>query len=170
VPLLVANGGDVTTRQIADAAGVAEGTLFRVFADKQEIVDAAVARYLDPTPTLEALAAIDLAAPVEDKVLRIAEILRARFAGVTGILTALGLREPPNLVPRHAERVRDSRSAIAAILETDRDRLRAEPEAVGHMLRLMCFAAALPPIAGVRATTTQEIVDVLLNGVLKEGR
>src|SRR5690606_40981582 len=34
VPLLVEHGAAVTTRQIADAAGVAEGTLFRAFADK----------------------------------------------------------------------------------------------------------------------------------------
>lgn len=169
VPLLVATGAEVTTRQIADAAGVAEGTLFRVFPDKQAIVDAAVVRFLDPTPTLEALAAIDRAAPVEAKVLRIAEILRARFVGVTGILTALGLREPPPGAKPGVDKLRATRSEVAKILEPHRAELRTEPETVAHMLRLMCFAAALPPIAGVRETSTQEIVDVVLHGVLKEG-
>lgn len=52
VPLLVQHGAAVTTRQIADAAGVAEGTLFRAFADKDEILRAAVVRSLDPAPAV----------------------------------------------------------------------------------------------------------------------
>ena len=31
VPLIVEKGGDVSTREIARAAGIAEGTIFRVF-------------------------------------------------------------------------------------------------------------------------------------------
>ena len=42
LPLIAAHGHEVTTRQIADAAGVAEGTLFRVFDDKEAMIDAAV--------------------------------------------------------------------------------------------------------------------------------
>ncbi len=52
IPLLVEHGAAITTRQIADAAGVAEGTLFRAFADKDEILRAAVVRSLDPAPAV----------------------------------------------------------------------------------------------------------------------
>ncbi|WP_216609895.1 TetR/AcrR family transcriptional regulator [Cellulosimicrobium protaetiae] len=55
IPLLVQHGAAVTTRQIADAAGVAEGTLFRAFADKDEILHAAVVRSLDPAPAVAAI-------------------------------------------------------------------------------------------------------------------
>lgn len=58
IPLLVEHGAAVTTRQIADAAGVAEGTLFRAFADKDEILHAAVVRSLDPAPAVAALGAL----------------------------------------------------------------------------------------------------------------
>ncbi|NMM15619.1 MAG: helix-turn-helix transcriptional regulator, partial [Cellulomonas sp.] len=56
VPLLLERGREVTTRELAVAAGVAEGTLFRVFADKQELVRAAVAQVLDPAQLLDELA------------------------------------------------------------------------------------------------------------------
>ena len=39
VPLLIEHGRSVTSRQIADAAGVAEGTIFRAFGSKDELVD-----------------------------------------------------------------------------------------------------------------------------------
>lgn len=60
IPLLVRHGIQVTTRQIADAAGVAEGTLFRVFDDKGSLVVAALARAFDPDPVVEAVRAVDV--------------------------------------------------------------------------------------------------------------
>jgi AcrR family transcriptional regulator len=167
VPLLMEFGSDVTTRQLADAAGVAEGTLFRVFDDKQAIIDAAVSRFLDPTPTIEALSAIDTDQSLEAKLEQIVDIVRTRFAGVTGILTALGLREPPAALKGHANPGDKGRSAAAAVLEPHRHQLRIEPEAVVHMLRLLCLAAALPPMGAIRPTENREIVDVVLHGVLK---
>ena len=41
IPLLVEKGGDVSTKEIAQAAGIAEGTIFRVFADKATLLVAA---------------------------------------------------------------------------------------------------------------------------------
>ena len=42
VPLLHEHGLDVSTRKIAEAAGVAEGTIFGVFPDKHSLVVAAL--------------------------------------------------------------------------------------------------------------------------------
>jgi AcrR family transcriptional regulator len=46
--LLVERGKDVSTREIAEAAGIAEGTIFRVFATKDAIIDAIFADAFDP--------------------------------------------------------------------------------------------------------------------------
>src|SRR5205807_8072614 len=65
LPLLLQNGEMVTTRQIADAAGIAEGTIFRVFEDKDELIGALIERALDPEPLEEALRTIDFAQPLD---------------------------------------------------------------------------------------------------------
>ena len=80
IPLLIEHGRDVTTsRQIAEAAGIAEGTIFRVFGDKETLVQAAIEKYLDPEPLREALRCIDPALPLEHKVRAVILLLHERF-------------------------------------------------------------------------------------------
>ena len=50
---------------VADCAGIAEGTIFRAFGSKDELIQAAVARHLDPEPFRRQLRAIDPLLPLE---------------------------------------------------------------------------------------------------------
>src|SRR6187402_2059588 len=68
IPLLHEHGPEVSTRQIACAAGVAEGTIFGVFESKSQLVVCSVIKALDPQPTLDRLAAIDRTAPLRERV------------------------------------------------------------------------------------------------------
>src|SRR5215467_9492859 len=79
LPLLRTHGLAVSTRQIAEAAGVAEGTIFRVFPDKNSLVVAAILAATDATADVAALATIDPAADVRERLRKIATLMLRRL-------------------------------------------------------------------------------------------
>ncbi len=171
VPLIIEHGQNVTTKQIADAAGIAEGTVFRAFADKQELVTAVFARFMDPEPFRRAVRAIDAAAPLEDKVRQIVVLLRERFTGVVGIMHALGGPDRAKLKGghdgRHGPRV-EMATAVAGVLETESARLRIDAPTAAHLIRLIVFASEFPSLSEAKRLTTDELVDFILRGIARE--
>jgi len=55
--LILEHGPDVTTRQVAEAAKVAEGTLFRVFPTRRDLIAATIADHLSPERLADIFAA-----------------------------------------------------------------------------------------------------------------
>ncbi len=160
-PLVLAYGRDVTTRQIAEAAAVAEGTIFRAFPDKDSLIDAAIAHLMDPGPTEALLAMVDPSLPIEARLLPVTEILQTRVRDIWALNEMIS--GGPG-VPRPS---RDARlRGIAALLEPDLDRIHTDPLTAAQALVGLAFAGTHPSLCGDKPMTADEIVSMFLHGVL----
>lgn len=163
IPLLMERGHAVTTRQIADAAGIAEGTIFRAFGDKETLIRAAVAKHLDPGPLRRQLAAIDPALPLEAKVRQVIALFQARFTGVFRLMAAINESERPSRPPR-AERT-EYAAIVAETLQPDLDRLTWPAESVAPLIRLIAFSASMPMMSDDNPFTLDELTRFALFGI-----
>jgi AcrR family transcriptional regulator len=166
LPLLLEHGPAVTTRQIAEAAGVAEGTIFRVFPDKESLLEAVVESAFDMTAIDAALAAIDPAQPLEDRLIEAVDILRRRFAEILQLRAAVeSLPFAGGRSPISAKRLPPDLSGLAALFEPSRDQIRREPLEAAHLLRGMTIAGTHPALILDEPLSSAEIVALFLDGV-----
>ena len=82
LPLVIEHGRAVTTRQIAQAAGVAEGTIFRVFATKDEVIEAAIARGFDIETYVIAVEGLNPDGTLDEVLTRATQLMMDRFAHI----------------------------------------------------------------------------------------
>jgi AcrR family transcriptional regulator len=166
LPLLLAHGTTVTTRQIAEAAGVAEGTLFRVFPDKSAIIRATLDAAMDPAPLYEELAGVETKLTLRPRLVAITAILQRRLVNVIALMMAVGMREPPGDLEARRESNHTITATIALLLSPDHGQLRLPPPEVARLLRLLIFSGSHPLITDGTPLTAEEIVTLLLDGVL----
>lgn len=158
IPLLGEHGRAVTTKQIAAAAGVSEGTIFNVFDDKDDLLRAAFDAAVDPAPFERAVAAIDARLPFEDQVAAAAELSQRRIVHIWKLVSALG----PQHHPKRGGPFPDS-PALNALFERFRGRLRVEPTEAARLLRALTLSLTHPMMTD-HPRTPAEIVDLFLHG------
>ncbi|MBB3329163.1 TetR/AcrR family transcriptional regulator [Microlunatus antarcticus] len=176
-PLLERYGRDVSTRQIAEAAGVAEGTIFRAFATKDELIDAVVEEVFDEHSTRDAILAVDPALPLHQRLVAAVTILQDRTRRVFALFHALRLRpgwagagpdDRPAHEALHARRHHEQKQVELALLDligSDAASLRVPALDAVTVLRANVFALTHPLLGDERLSRPDRIVDLVLHGV-----
>lgn len=172
LPLVVEYGASVTTAQVARAAGIGEGTIFRAFPDKDALLKACMAEVVRPDDAVAHLEAIERDQPLAGRLAEAAEVLRghmARLGTVAGALATSGRLERP--APGEGGRRPDRpaafaapRAALAALFEPDRETLRLAPERLADAFQMLLLSAGR--LTGSEPLTTDELVDLFLHGAL----
>lgn len=170
IPLMSRHGSSVTTAQVADAAGVAEGTIFRLFADKNSFLDAVLEHALDAEPVRASLSEIDASLSARERVISAAHAIRVHFERALPVMHG---------AMRHGQTARAG-SAVGRMFgsllhdtealfadELTRGRVRGDARVLSRMLVGVCqsvvwqeyFERGPRPIL-----STEQFVSVLLDG------
>jgi AcrR family transcriptional regulator len=171
IPLLLEKGAVLSTREIADAASIAEGTVFSVFPDKASVIIEAVKATVDPESTREALGDIPTDVRLEGQLEMAASLLMDRGERIGVLIGVLRTMEPSGVgKPAGAHRfISESHTAILAALaelfERHASSIKVDPGRAAVVFWGLVFANAHALVTADEKLRAAEIVDMVLNGI-----
>lgn len=182
LPLLIQHGNDVSTSQIAAAAGIAEGTVFRAFKDKQELLVACMRSGLNSAEEIARIEGIDPDLPMAQRLTEGVHAISGylnRIWQVGQALQAAGISredvhkrvhgDDENMndpdkpgPPRELVRVT---KAVAGLL--DPAVLRLDPQHAARLLLGLVLTNRMDTGLGGQVTEPAELVDLFLHGAIR---
>ncbi|HEY5181539.1 MAG TPA: TetR/AcrR family transcriptional regulator [Dermatophilaceae bacterium] len=174
--LVLEHGPEATTRQIADACGIAEGTLFRVFESKDDILAAVVERLVDPSFLIADIEAIPAEDDVADTVRALVAMIDTATTRIRSVMMALQTAQNamesgrnhhgPHDRTKFLEDQAAIADAIGRVLSSHADQLRVDPETAASFIRTTVFASKLPGLS--KLSDPDVFTDLLVHALVKE--
>jgi AcrR family transcriptional regulator len=159
VPLIIRDGLQVTTADIAAAAGIAEGTVFRVFPDKRAVVSAVVDSVCDASKMEDEIEAIDPSLGLHPAVTLAVEAMQRKFVEVWQVLAAVGPAFPAPAPIKYP--------ALTVLLTNFRAEIDGEPDQVAKQIAAVVVALSLPTIYPDAPMSPPAIAQIALGGVAR---
>ncbi|WP_344192081.1 TetR/AcrR family transcriptional regulator [Pedococcus aerophilus] len=172
VPLLRDKGRAVSTKEIARAAGVAEGTIFRVFESKDELVEACVHDAFQTEVLVARLLEIDVALPLRERLAAAVSTMQGYLRDIFSLMSVLQASGRPMRPPHKGQDPRREQAntavdqAFVALVGADADQLRLPATEVVNYLRMLTLSS-VHPMLHHGDSTPQDLVDVILEGALR---
>jgi len=179
LPLLAELGPSVTTLQIARAAGISEPTIFRAFADKNELLGACLEEVTDSKHIVVELNAIAADLSLEERLVELIDAIQAQGKRTGAVVSAIRFASSPNpnwneikkrqsvFQRKWADRYAAVHAAVCAVLKPDEHRLRIPVPDMAALVLSIVFSLGRAAVAEQESITTKQLADLLLNGALK---
>lgn len=145
LPLLAEHGPATTSAQIAKAASISQGTIFHVFGDKQNLIDAAVRHLMDIEPLLAEIDSLRGVRSLQPRLAGCADVLQRHLVRAMPVIMKCGMPDGHDAKGDLAIR---AQASIAALLEPDAGSLTRPVGELSGMFFFLCIASAQQVVMG----------------------